>query len=203
MGLSRQEYWSGLPWSPLGDPPDSGREPKSLMSPALAGGLLPLAPLGNAAGRFWLTSYLWGLILLRRTEFSGAVKNGSFSPRLAGSMRGFFSDIFYKRIVKFLEVHLTIWWGTYNRVPWGFHSQCHSHWANHPTIHEFQLRISCPCAGCCPGDSGTSCICASLQLWWQHLPVSPILRAKKNCWFFSVFTFHLLVWSGDSQDPSM
>ena len=58
MGLSRQEYWSGLPWSPLGDPPDSGREPKSLMSPALAGGLLPLAPLGNAAGRFWLTSYL-------------------------------------------------------------------------------------------------------------------------------------------------
>ena len=32
MGFSRQEYWSGLPFPPLGDLPDSGIEP---MSPAL------------------------------------------------------------------------------------------------------------------------------------------------------------------------
>ena len=38
MGFSWQEYWSGLPCSPLGDAPDPGIEPVSLMSPALAGG---------------------------------------------------------------------------------------------------------------------------------------------------------------------
>ena len=50
MEFFRQEYWSGFPCPPLGDLPDPGIEPKSLMSPALAGGLLPLAPLGNSAG---------------------------------------------------------------------------------------------------------------------------------------------------------
>ena len=38
MGFPRQEHWSGLPFPPLGDLPDSGLELKSLMSPALAGG---------------------------------------------------------------------------------------------------------------------------------------------------------------------
>ena len=38
-GLSRQEYWSGLPCPPPGDLPDPGIEPTSFMSPALAGGL--------------------------------------------------------------------------------------------------------------------------------------------------------------------
>ena len=37
MGFSRQEYWSGLPFPPPGDPPDPGIEPISLMSPVLAG----------------------------------------------------------------------------------------------------------------------------------------------------------------------
>ena len=44
MGFSRQEYWSELPCPPLGDLPDPGIEPESLMSPALGGGSLPLAP---------------------------------------------------------------------------------------------------------------------------------------------------------------
>ena len=35
-GFSRQEYWSGLPCTPPGDLPDSGMEPVSLTSPALA-----------------------------------------------------------------------------------------------------------------------------------------------------------------------
>ena len=35
MGFSRQEYWSGLSFPPLGDLPDLGIEP---MSPSLAGG---------------------------------------------------------------------------------------------------------------------------------------------------------------------
>ena len=38
MGFSRQEYWSGLPFSSPGDLPDPGIEPASLMSPALASG---------------------------------------------------------------------------------------------------------------------------------------------------------------------
>ena len=39
MGFSRQEYWSGLPFSPLGHLPNPGIEPESLTSSALAGGL--------------------------------------------------------------------------------------------------------------------------------------------------------------------
>ena len=38
MGISRQEYWSGLPCPSPGDLPDPRIEPASLMSPALAGG---------------------------------------------------------------------------------------------------------------------------------------------------------------------
>ena len=37
MGFSREEYWSGQPCLPSGDLPDSGMEPRSLKSPALAG----------------------------------------------------------------------------------------------------------------------------------------------------------------------
>ena len=46
MGFSRQEYWSGLPFSPSGDLLDPGIEPVSLMSSALAGG-------------FFITSATW------------------------------------------------------------------------------------------------------------------------------------------------
>ena len=38
MGLSRQEYWSGLPCPPPGNLPDPGVKPVALMSPALTGG---------------------------------------------------------------------------------------------------------------------------------------------------------------------
>ena len=46
MGLSRQEYCSGLPFPTAGDLPNPGMEPTSLMSPALA-------------GRFFTTSATW------------------------------------------------------------------------------------------------------------------------------------------------
>ena len=39
-GFSRQEYCSGLPCPPLGDLPDPGFKPTSLMSPALADGFI-------------------------------------------------------------------------------------------------------------------------------------------------------------------
>ena len=38
MGFSRQEYWSGLPCPPPGDPPNPETEPVPLKSPALASG---------------------------------------------------------------------------------------------------------------------------------------------------------------------
>ena len=38
MGFSRHEYWSGLPWPPLGHLPDPGMEPTSATS-AFAGGI--------------------------------------------------------------------------------------------------------------------------------------------------------------------
>ena len=44
MGLSRQEYWSGLPFPPPGDLPDPGIEP---MSPALAGRFFTTMLLGK------------------------------------------------------------------------------------------------------------------------------------------------------------
>ena len=50
MGFSRQAYWSGLPFLPLGDLPDPTIEPASLKSPALTGG-------------FFTTSTTWGALL--------------------------------------------------------------------------------------------------------------------------------------------
>ena len=43
-GFPRQEYWSGLPFPPPGDLPDSGIEPAS---PALAGGFFTPEPPGK------------------------------------------------------------------------------------------------------------------------------------------------------------
>ena len=51
MGFPRQEYWSGLPCPPPGDLPDSGIEPASLLSPALA-------------SRYFTTSTTWGTLNL-------------------------------------------------------------------------------------------------------------------------------------------
>ena len=47
MGFSRHRYRSRLPFPPPGDLPNSGMEPESLMSPALAGRSLPLVTSGK------------------------------------------------------------------------------------------------------------------------------------------------------------
>ena len=47
MGFSRQEYWSGLPFPPQGDLPNSGMEPVSLASPASAGGFFTTGTPGK------------------------------------------------------------------------------------------------------------------------------------------------------------
>ena len=46
MGFSKQEYWSGLPFSSPGGLPDPGIEPESPVSPALHVDSLPADPSG-------------------------------------------------------------------------------------------------------------------------------------------------------------
>jgi len=55
MGFSRQEYWSGLPFPPLGDLPNPGIKSMCLMSPALAEG-------------FFTTSATWEALLLNHKK---------------------------------------------------------------------------------------------------------------------------------------
>ena len=47
MGFSRQEYWSGLPFPPLRDLPNTGIEDTPPVSPALASDSLLLHHLGS------------------------------------------------------------------------------------------------------------------------------------------------------------
>ena len=60
MGFSRQEYRSGLPCTPLGDLPNPGMKPISLMSPALAGGFLTTGATWEAPDIHYFVSYLSG-----------------------------------------------------------------------------------------------------------------------------------------------
>ena len=53
MEFSRQEYWSGLPFPPLGDLPNSGTEPASLVSPALAGRVFTISAPWEDLGASW------------------------------------------------------------------------------------------------------------------------------------------------------
>ena len=63
MGFSRQEYWSGLPCPPPGDPPDPGIEPTSLIFPALTGGFFTTsatweAPYIGTAKLYFIRTFL-------------------------------------------------------------------------------------------------------------------------------------------------
>ena len=55
--FSRQEFWSGLPFSTPGDLPDPGIEPATLPSPAWAGGFFPTSATWEA-----LVAVVCGLI---------------------------------------------------------------------------------------------------------------------------------------------
>ena len=47
LGFSRQEYWSGLPCPPPGDPPNLGMELVPLGSPTLAGRFITTSATGE------------------------------------------------------------------------------------------------------------------------------------------------------------
>ena len=50
-GFSREEYWSRWPFLSLGDLPDPGIEPTTLVSPALAGRFFTTEPPGKPSNR--------------------------------------------------------------------------------------------------------------------------------------------------------
>ena len=80
MGLSRQEYWSGLPFPPPGDLPDPEIEPASPVSPALAGRIFTTVPPGKSWGslncftlvflRFCQETLSWLAVLMYRNFLS-------------------------------------------------------------------------------------------------------------------------------------
>ena len=58
MGFPRQEYWSRLPFPPLGDLPDPEMEPTSPMSPALAGRFFTPELLSGFTSPYILQSFI-------------------------------------------------------------------------------------------------------------------------------------------------
>ena len=89
MGWSRQGHWSRLPFPPLGDLPDPGMEPVSLMCLEPSGGFYTTSATWEAPLLPWLlsrrfrpflvfiSSYTGSLLLLG--GFSLAVGNGGYS----------------------------------------------------------------------------------------------------------------------------
>ena len=77
MGFSRGEYWSGLPFPPSDDLPDSGIEPESTAAPAQAGGFFTTEPPAR-----WL-------LMLRQNIgiFSFKVKNSQILPSVSKKLR--------------------------------------------------------------------------------------------------------------------
>ena len=59
MGFSRQEDWSGLPYSPPGYLPDSGIKTASPLTPALQADSLPLSHQGGPRTWLVLNKRLW------------------------------------------------------------------------------------------------------------------------------------------------
>ena len=96
MGFSKQEYWSGLPWPPPGDLPDTEIHPASLISPALAGRFFTWRYLGspyiiihisrNISFRrhFWecviIESKIWKYFTHLSTHGEMCVYNSKWSP---------------------------------------------------------------------------------------------------------------------------
>ena len=62
--FSRPEYWSRLPFPTLGELPDPGINPASLVSPALAGGFLTLSHQGMS-----VIIKSWGVVLIRKEQY--------------------------------------------------------------------------------------------------------------------------------------
>ena len=63
--LSRQEYWSGLPCPPAGDPPNPRKEPASLRSSELGGRFFTTSATWEAHIHQWSIDFLFFFIFLQ------------------------------------------------------------------------------------------------------------------------------------------
>ena len=93
MEFSRQEYWSGMPFSSPGDLPDSGTEPMSLLSPALVGRFLITVLPGKPRTYCYLCSNQLLLHLVSRSKLNVCYMELSNSTILKFS----FKQVEYKK----------------------------------------------------------------------------------------------------------
>ena len=63
-GFSKGEYWSGLPFPPPGDLPDSGIEPASLVSPTRVGRYFTISATREAPQTMWFTYWCYYLFFV-------------------------------------------------------------------------------------------------------------------------------------------
>ena len=82
MGLSRPEYWSGLPCPSPGDLPNPGIEPASLLSPALGAGFFTTITTWEAGPRQSHALKVPQVILVRRQAWDSLLssKEGAALP---------------------------------------------------------------------------------------------------------------------------
>ena len=101
IGFSRQEYWSGLPFPPLGNLPDPGMEPESPASPVIAGIFFTTAPPGKPLNGSML------VLKLERAHFlefhEGIRSQGSPAGSSALSQVDTFCLVLLSSILSFLK----------------------------------------------------------------------------------------------------
>ena len=115
LGLSGQEYWSGLPCSLPGDLPNPGIEPISLMSFALAGRFFTTRATQEALYWFYLFPESFAVVLLVRVQvwYLNFQKNlSNFSRRLWYSFlftqRSFHWHLFVRKRIDVNETVLNL-----------------------------------------------------------------------------------------------
>ena len=142
---------------------------------------------------------------MRRIECSGLFQNSSFSPPNAGRLKEFFSDVYFRNLVKLLKVNFTILWGSpFDWVPLEiltFRVVC----TESPAIHRLQFRFSspamCPVRASVPESWLPLFTCPS-DLGGSGLPcVPPLLWIQEELVFQSVSFLLVVGWSGDFQAP--
>ena len=98
LGLSWQEYWSGLPFPPPGDLPNPRIEPTSLISPALAGRFFTTRATSFCFKSLQFIYNLEHISFNLTTELIGIIYNPGF----------IFFSVLISRLMAF-EVRCEIW----------------------------------------------------------------------------------------------
>ena len=132
MGFSRQEYWSGLPCTPLGNLPNLGIEPATPMTPVLQVGSLPLSHLGNPSTseshpNFWslpaaVTSRACssGIACIQQQnwEFSPQnIRKKEFKGEVTPSVGSEYTDI--RQMIISTSINTNAWQRVLREILWG------------------------------------------------------------------------------------